>query len=360
MKRILALIAALAALLVTGIPVAAAAVIEIPINTVVRADVGSTTVLATRDTPSDLVGENCLVVAQAKNQSSVHPGNDLIVASGGDSITLADVERAGGVLTEASDYLTLGATITVSLRMGRDGVFSGGLTISAECPPPTTTTTAGPTTTTTVATSTTVSATPPVIVIDKSADAEFYEQDGIGYFTITVTNPGPVDLIDVHVTDDVALGIDPGSDCPNPDVPDLAVGESYSYQCAVSNLNGVSPFTNEATATGTAPDGTKATDTDDATVFPPVLATTLTAPQPTTPAGSVPPTLPNTGVPFEQVRGLSIVAFLLVLAGAALLGIAALIGRQRQLQVVRHHEVWLDVQPKPRTRVVYIPIRRKQ
>ena len=168
-----------------------------------------------------------------------------------------------------------------------------------------------------------------------------------------------MDLIDVHVTDDVALDIDPDSDCPNPEVPDLAVGESYSYACAVSNLDGVSPFTNEATATGTGPDGTKATDTDDATVFPPVLATTLTAPPPTSPSGTVPPTLPNTGVPFEQVRGLSIAAFGLVFAGAALLGIAALIGRQRQLEAARQHEVWLEVRPKPRARVFYIPVRRK-
>jgi hypothetical protein len=370
LKRIFALSAALVALLLVGVPIASASIIEIPINTVVRAEVGSTTLLTTYNTPTELVGVNCLVTATAKNQSSTHPNNDLIVASGTDSITLLDVERSGGVVTESSEYLTLGPAITVSLRMGPDKIFSGGLVVNLECPPPdtsTTTTTSTPTTTTTEptttttgpGTTTTVQATPPAILIEKTATPEYYGEDGVGNFTIKVTNPGPVDLIDVHVTDDVAEKVDANSDCPNPEIPDLAVGDSYTYECSVSNLDGVSPFTNEATAIGTGPDGTEVDDTDDATVFPPVLSTTITQPPPTSPPATVPPTLPVTGVPFEHVRGFSIAALGFILGGISLLGVAALMARQRVLQGNGYHEVWLELKPKSHVRTFHITLRRK-
>jgi uncharacterized repeat protein (TIGR01451 family) len=365
LKRILTLLAAIAALFVIGIPVARATVIEISIDTVVTAGEGSITVLATADTPPDLIGMSCLGVAEAINQPSVHPGNDLIVASGDDSIVLEDVEREPNAVTTAEGLLTLGPTVTVSLRMGPDELFSGGLIFTmGECTPPTTTTTEPPTTTTEPTTTTTQPTTTstqtpgPAIVIEKVADPVEYGADGIGHFTIRVTNPGPVDLINVSVTDDVALAVDPASDCPNSDVPELAVGEYHEYECTVANLDGVSPFTNEATAIGTGPDGTEVTDTDDAVVLPPVLATTITQPPPTT----VPPsTLPNTGVPYEKVRGVSIAGFAFVVGGIALLSAAALIGRlkiqQFSIPAVGQHEVWLTIDIRPRRRTIYIPLR---
>jgi len=353
LKRILALLAAGAAFFVIGIPPALAVEIEISIDTVVRADEGSITLLATTEVPPDLIGSSCVGIAKAVNQPSVHPGNDLIIASGDGSIVLADVEREAGITTTTEGVLTLGPTVTVSLRMGSDGVFSAGLIVSIgdECITPTTTTTEPPTTTT--------MAPSPAIIIEKLAEPLEYGPDGIGHFTIAVTNPGPVDLTNVHVTDDIALAIDPGSNCPRPDLPDLAVGESHDYACTVANLDGVSPFTNEATAIGTGPDGTQATDTDDAVVVPPVLATTITQPPPTT---APPPTLPETGVPFERVRGVSIAGFLILLGGIALLGTSALMGQVRgepfgANAAFGQDEFWIHLEPEPRSHTFYIPLR---
>lgn len=335
-KRILALAVATTALFVISIPAALAAVIEIPVDTVVEADPGSTTVLATIDTDPELIGESCAVSARAMNQESTHPGNDLIVASDGTSITLSDVERTPDAVTNATGTLTLGPTITVSLHMGADGVFSGGVVVTGECPPPT----------------------PPVIIIEKTATPETYGDDGIGHFTIEVTNPGPVDLTEVHVTDDVALAVDPTSDCAQDALPDLAVGDSYTYECSIANLDGVSPFTNEATAIGTGPDGRRATDTDDATVFPPVVPTTVTTPPTTMPPTTVPPTLPNTGASFEQVRGVSATAVAFLFAGIALLAAAAWIGRYRLAQALGYFEIYIDLEPRSADRTIYIPLRR--
>lgn len=129
MKRIRVIVALTAALLALGSSVALAAIFEIPIDTVVYAPEDSITRLETVDTPPDLIGASCVGVAVAANQTSVHPGNDLIISSGGTSVVLEDVERAPGTTTPASGELTLGEQVTVDLRMGPDEVFSGGLVI---------------------------------------------------------------------------------------------------------------------------------------------------------------------------------------------------------------------------------------
>jgi hypothetical protein len=167
-----------------------------------------------------------------------------------------------------------------------------------------------------------------------------------------------VDLVNVNVNDDIAVAVDAASDCPNPDIPDLAVGEYHQYDCSVANLDGVSPFTNEATVMGTGPDGTEVTDTDDAVVFPPVIATTITRPPPTT---APPPTLPVTGISYEKARGISVAGFAFVVGGIALLSAAGLLGRLRVHQTgtleLGQHEVWLTIETRPRAHTIYIPLR---
>jgi hypothetical protein len=140
----------LSVLAVVGISSAGAQsdpVIIIPVDTDVRAPEGSLTTLVTIDISADLVGATCEVRAEAANNSSVHPGNDVIIESGGSSVVLLDVEGSAGQTTEASGVLVLGPTGTVTLRMGPDERFSAGLFV-IEC-------SGGPITTTTTTTTTT-------------------------------------------------------------------------------------------------------------------------------------------------------------------------------------------------------------
>jgi hypothetical protein len=130
--------------------------IEIPLDTVVRGEPGSEHLLGSAEVPAELQGLTCPVAAIAENQSSVHPGNDLLVATDGDSILLEDVERAPGATTVAEDQLTFGSTLTVTLILGEDGVFSAGMVVKfCDVPVTTTTTTVETTTSTTEATTTT-------------------------------------------------------------------------------------------------------------------------------------------------------------------------------------------------------------
>jgi hypothetical protein len=119
----------------------------------VRARTGTTHNLATHDVPEGLVGDSCVVEAVADNDASVHLNNDLIMSSGGTSVTLPNVERGPGAVTTSTGELTLGETINVTLFLGnadrgRGGTFSGGFTINVRCssePEPTPTPTPTPT-----------------------------------------------------------------------------------------------------------------------------------------------------------------------------------------------------------------------
>ncbi|MEZ5247344.1 MAG: hypothetical protein R2707_19815 [Acidimicrobiales bacterium] len=133
--------------------------VEIPVGTVVRTAPGVETLLGVAAVPPELVGTACGVSTRAENNQSVHPGNNLVVASGGASVTLADVEGSSGKVTTANSRLTLGVEVTITLVMGADGVFSGGASafVVVDCAPATTTTTStsSSTTTTTASSSTT-------------------------------------------------------------------------------------------------------------------------------------------------------------------------------------------------------------
>lgn len=105
--------------------------------------------------PNGLVGETCSVIAQSLNQSSVHPGNDLIIESH-TRIVLVDVEAEPGGTVTATDVMVLSNQVLIILVMGPDEVFSARIDVLFDCPPePTTTTSPTMSTTTTVANSTT-------------------------------------------------------------------------------------------------------------------------------------------------------------------------------------------------------------
>lgn len=132
--------------------------IEISLRTIVKAPEGSQEVLSTEQVPPELVREMCSVRAESDNNSSVHPGNNLVVESNGDEVVLADVEREPNAMTVAEGTLTLGEQVTVTLVMGPDELFSAGLTVRIVCveEEPTTTTSEATTTTTEEPTTTTV------------------------------------------------------------------------------------------------------------------------------------------------------------------------------------------------------------
>ncbi len=113
---------------------ALAADISIPLDTVVANGVaeGDRFELALVSS-NDLVGEMCAVRATRGGEGAAHPGNDLIVTSGGESTTLSDVERESGATTDGAAPITLANTITVELVMGPDRHYAGDIDLEFDC-----------------------------------------------------------------------------------------------------------------------------------------------------------------------------------------------------------------------------------
>jgi hypothetical protein len=122
--------------------------LEVPLPTVVRAPAGTEHLLASASVRADLVGVLCVVTVHSSNQKSVHPGNDLVVGSGDDSLIIEGVEDEAFAESEQEGTLRLGSEVTVTLVMGPDGVFSAGMTVKISCPETSSTTTSLPTSTT--------------------------------------------------------------------------------------------------------------------------------------------------------------------------------------------------------------------
>ena len=95
----------------------------------------------------------------------------------------------------------------------------------------------------------------PEIDIQKTPDDQTIVVGSDATFTITVTNTGDVDLINVVVTDPLVPACDTT-------VPSLAIGESFSYDCTAENV--FEDFTNVATVTAEDAEGNPVEDTDDA------------------------------------------------------------------------------------------------
>lgn len=109
--------------------------VQIP-QTVVRGAAGDTSKLTELTVPASLQGKSVTASAQAVNNTSVHPGTSLIISSNSTSFSLNDIEGSANKVTNGSGQLTLGSTVEVTVKLGSDGVFSGGgnLTITIDCP----------------------------------------------------------------------------------------------------------------------------------------------------------------------------------------------------------------------------------
>lgn len=147
-------LAILGALLVAAPVVAQTNHIEILLDQVLSGEPGDVFVVHTEPVDPALVGVTCSATAQTENNASEHPNNDLLIASGADAMTIPNFEAVAGQVTATTAPLTLGESITVSIRLGGDGISSEDLRIVLSCaqqePEPTTTTTAAPEPTTTV------------------------------------------------------------------------------------------------------------------------------------------------------------------------------------------------------------------
>jgi hypothetical protein len=157
MKRLLAglAVAALAACSGAGAQEEEPGRVELPpIETgdrVVRGRPGQVIALADRPVLAELIGRGCEANASVANNVSEHPNTDIIITSGDREIVIEDVERLRDTTIDRPGLLLLLASrVDVAVRLGPDGVFSGGLTVRISCPaavPPATTVPA-PTTTT--------------------------------------------------------------------------------------------------------------------------------------------------------------------------------------------------------------------
>ena len=122
---------------------------------------GEVRLLSTQPVDPADVGKSCEVTVVSTNNESVRPGSDLIVESGTSSMVAPDVEHDTASHTFVGQ-MTLGTTITVSVRLGPEGQYSGGAdVVEATCPDtPVPPVTPPPTPPTQVAPGTTTAATP--------------------------------------------------------------------------------------------------------------------------------------------------------------------------------------------------------
>ena len=121
--------------LVGVVPVLAVTVdLMIPIESVVRGPNGSQHLLTTVAVPAENQGQECRVAAEARNQDSVHPDSNLLIASA-TSVEILDVENDAYGIVLAEGLITLSDTSVVTLTLGADEVFSGGLDLTVDCPP---------------------------------------------------------------------------------------------------------------------------------------------------------------------------------------------------------------------------------
>ena len=140
---------AILGVLLLAVPVSAQSnTIIIEVDGTVGGDAGEIFRVASVNVDPGMLGWLCAGTAQTANNASEHPNNDFILGSGGTSAEILDWEAVAGGITSTSGTLVLGESITVDLRLGADGVSSGGVLITLTCgpplPPETTTTTAPP------------------------------------------------------------------------------------------------------------------------------------------------------------------------------------------------------------------------
>ena len=140
---------------------------------------GSKLTLGSQSVPEKYIGESCNANVSFTNSGggqgdiSYHPNNDLRVSSGGDSITIDNIEGKGRPNPiSGSGEVILSDTVSLYLIFGSGEVSSGGFTVNVNCPQPIeTTTTSSPVTTSTSIVETTTTTTTTTIPIDSTTSS---------------------------------------------------------------------------------------------------------------------------------------------------------------------------------------------
>jgi hypothetical protein len=135
-------------------------VLTIDFDDVVFASAGAIVPVGSVAVGADLQGRTCLTSVVTANQSSIHPENDLLIATGGSMARIEDVEDFTNGTNSWLVDITLGSSIDMSVEMGPDGISSLGFTVEIDCSKPLAGSTvpvlASSVTTTTTTTSTTL------------------------------------------------------------------------------------------------------------------------------------------------------------------------------------------------------------
>jgi LPXTG-motif cell wall-anchored protein len=107
--------------------------IVVPIDNISAGPVGSTVVVGTAAVAPEFQGVECIATAIVRNQESQHPNNDLIITSGSNTVVIPDVESIAFETSEFQLPIVLSESVSVALRFGSDGFFSGGIDVQFDC-----------------------------------------------------------------------------------------------------------------------------------------------------------------------------------------------------------------------------------
>jgi hypothetical protein len=129
--------AAVAALSLGWLALPAGAEEEIVIRpeTVISGAPGATVAVATMPVPAELVGRACDLRLTTRNQSSVHPGTNVIVATGASNTLVEGAEDSPDGSVLVTQRVELGTEIVVEVQLGSEGLSSLGFTVGFECSP---------------------------------------------------------------------------------------------------------------------------------------------------------------------------------------------------------------------------------
>lgn len=121
-------------------PVSAEPLVTVEIDNISYGAEGDRILVGSAQIPAEAVGRNCLVIGSAVNQESVHPGNNLIIVSGDETLVVPNIEGAAGQATEFEQFEDIGSSLEVFIELGPNGVSSGGFVVTVDCDavPPTT------------------------------------------------------------------------------------------------------------------------------------------------------------------------------------------------------------------------------